>query len=205
MGGLISLLKGNNLTQSRILILGLDNSGKTSLIKTFGIVTQPKKKDEKEIIQEEDDISIIPTIGYNVKEVKYKGLTFNCWDLGGQRNIRGLWKHYYKGSNGIIYVVDSADRERLKESKQELLNLLEDQDLKSVPILIFANKKDKEGALTATELIAQFDLEENIGLQQQGRDWYVESISTLSGDGIENGLKWFASKIKKREKKKDDL
>lgn len=110
-------------------------------------------------------------------------------------------EHYYKGSNGIVYIVDSADVNRLKESKQELYQLLEDPDLKGIPLLIFGNKKDKEGAISATELIAQFELEDSMQLVSEKRDWYVESVSTVTGEGIESGLKWFVSKLKQKNAK----
>ncbi|EFC50406.1 ARF/SAR family small GTPase [Naegleria gruberi] len=195
MGAFLSLFKGANLTQSRILILGLDNSGKTSLLIKMGLKSSKSQTDL------DDDLTVTPTIGYNVKEFSYKGVVFNCWDLGGQKNIRSLWKHYYKGSNGIIYIVDSADHNRLKESKQELFHLLEDPDLKNVPVLIFANKRDKEGAISATELIAKFELEDSLQFVNGKHDWYVESVSTVTGEGIESGLKWLVSKLKQKPSK----
>ncbi|KAF0977145.1 hypothetical protein FDP41_003798 [Naegleria fowleri] len=173
----------------------------------MGLVTSSSngdKKSSKSSSQnnlEDDELTATPTIGYNVKEFAYKGVVFNCWDLGGQKNIRSLWKHYYKGSNGIIFIVDSADHGRLKESKHELYHLLEDPDLRNLPVLIFANKRDKEGAISATELIAQFELEDSIQLVNGKHDWYVESVSTITGEGIESGLKWLVSKLKQKPNK----
>ena len=97
MGAFLSLFKGANLTQSRILILGLDNSGKTSLLIKMGLVTSTSdKKSSKSQTDLDDDLTVTPTIGYNVKEFSYKGVVFNCWDLGGQKNIRSLWSKCFK-------------------------------------------------------------------------------------------------------------
>ena len=79
------------------------------------------------------------------------------WDIGGQREIRPYWKNYYEHTDGLVYVVDSADDMRLKECTEELAGLLGEEELAKVPLLVFANKQDLEMALDAPE-VRQFVL-----------------------------------------------
>lgn len=84
----------------------------------------------------------MPTIGFNVETVQYKNLRFQVWDLGGQTSIRPYWRCYYQNTNAVIYVVDSADPERMGISKQELMAMLEEEELKDAALMVFANKQD---------------------------------------------------------------
>ena len=89
-------------TEARILILGLDNAGKTTIV---------RKLSDQEIA------SVQPTQGFNIKTVMHnEKLKLNIWDIGGQKNIRPYWRTYYDTSNAIIYVIDSSDRRRLEET-----------------------------------------------------------------------------------------
>lgn len=99
----------------RILILGLDNAGKTTILYRL-------QNDSEENIQ------TIPTIGFNVEVLQYKNIKFQVWDLGGQTSIRPYWRCYYPNTDAIIFVVDSCDSERLGVAKQELLAMLEVSD-----------------------------------------------------------------------------
>ena len=84
-------------------------------------------------------------IGFNVETVTYKNLKFQVWDLGGQTSIRPYWRCYYANTNAVIYVVDSADRDRIGTSKEELMAMLEEEELKDAAVLVFANKQDLPG------------------------------------------------------------
>merc|ERR1712167_558660 len=92
-------------------------------------------------------VTTVPTVGFNVETVTYKNLKFQVWDLGGQTSIRPYWRCYYVDTSGIIYVVDSSDSERLGISKDALVGMLAEEELKGVPICIIANKQDMPGAL----------------------------------------------------------
>ena len=70
------------------------------------------------------------------------------WDLGGQTEIRPYWRCYYPKTNALVFVIDSSDKERMDVAKQELFLLMQEEDLKGVPIAILANKQDIEGCLT---------------------------------------------------------
>jgi small GTP-binding protein len=111
--------------EKRILLLGLDNAGKTS------ILFQIKDKNFKQTV---------PTVGLNIEHIVYKRYSMTFWDVGGQATK--LWKHYFDHINGIIFVVDSSDEEKLLFAKEELNKLIRDESLAGVPILIYYNKQD---------------------------------------------------------------
>ena len=90
-------------------------------------------------------VTTIPTVGFNVETVSYKNVKFNVWDVGGQDKIRPLWRHYYTGTQGLIFVVDCADRERIDEARRELHKIINDREMKDAIILVFANKQDVKG------------------------------------------------------------
>ena len=87
----------------------------------------------------------VTAVGFNVETVTYKNVKFNVWDVGGQDKIRPLWRHYYTGTQGLVFVVDSQDRERIDEAKQELHRILSDREMKECLLLVFANKQDLPG------------------------------------------------------------
>ena len=112
--------------EMRILMVGLDAAGKTTILYKLklGEVVTP-----------------IPTIGFNVEEVTYKNISFHVWDVGGQDKIRPLWRHYFQNTQGLIFVIDSNDRERVGEARDELHRMLQEDELRDAVLLIFANKQ----------------------------------------------------------------
>ena len=136
-------------------------------------------------------VTTVPTIGFNVETVQYKNLRFQVWDLGGQTSIRPYWRCYYQNTNAVIYVVDSADTERMGISKQELVTMLEEEELKDAALMVFANKQDLPNAATA-EVIA-----EKLGLSAlKNRQWQIFKTSALKGDGLYDGLDWLISTLR---------
>merc|ERR1712159_647327 len=137
--GLLSLLRGlkKSETEVRILMLGLDNSGKTSILKR---------------LSDEDITHIQPTQGFNIKSLLHEGFKLNVWDIGGQKTIRPYWKNYFENTDALIYVVDSSDRRRVEEAADELAELLEEDKLTGIPVLVFANKQDLVSAVPKEEL-----------------------------------------------------
>lgn len=125
--GLLKLLRSlkKNDQEARILVLGLDNSGKTTILKAMS---------------EEDISTIMPTQGFNIKSLSQDGFKLNVWDIGGQKAIRPYWKNYYENTDALIYVVDSSDEQRISECYDELKSLMEEADLSKVPLLVYANK-----------------------------------------------------------------
>ena len=126
MGSFLSQLSSLfDKREARILMLGLDSAGKTTILFKLKLG---------------EVVSSVPTIGFNVETVEFKNCKFNVWDVGGQDKIRGLWKHYYQNTEGLIYVIDSSDKERLHIAKEELHKMLAEEELKDTVLLVLANK-----------------------------------------------------------------
>lgn len=138
----------------------------------------------------------MPTIGFNMETVVYKNLHFNVWDLGGQTNIRPYWRCYYSNTDAIIYVIDSTDKERIGLTKKELASMLEEEELKSTILLVFANKQDMKGALSEVEISQQ------LGLHAiKDRQWHICKTSALHGQGLTEGLEWLSNAIANKQQK----
>jgi len=162
--------------QMRILMVGLDAAGKTTILYKLKLG---------------EIVTTIPTIGFNVETVEYKNISFTVWDVGGQDKIRPLWRHYYQNTQGLIFVVDSSDRERIQESHDELHKMLNEDELRDAIVLVFANKQDLPNALSVTELT------EKLGLNQLRRKWYVQAACATQGTGLYEGLDWLSSELSK--------
>uniref|UniRef100_A0A7S2DEW5 Uncharacterized protein n=1 Tax=Octactis speculum TaxID=3111310 RepID=A0A7S2DEW5_9STRA len=162
----------------RILILGLDNAGKTTILYKLQNET-------------DEEINTIPTIGFNVETLKYKNIKFQVWDLGGQTSIRPYWRCYYPNTDAIIFVVDSADRERLNVAQQELQAMLEEEELKDSILLVFANKQDQSGALGAQGVSEALRLPDI-----RNRQWSIQETCALKGKGLFEGFDWLVMCIK---------
>ena len=132
---ILSTLFGKN--EIRILILGLDNAGKTTLLNKLQLSSVTET---------------VPTIGFNLETVIYSNLQLQVQDLGGQGTLRPYWRCYYPNTNAVIYVIDRADRERMEIAKKEMLIMLQENDLHSVPLLVFANKEDLHNAMPEAEM-----------------------------------------------------
>jgi len=162
--------------EMRILILGLDGAGKTTILYK---------------LQCGEVITTIPTIGFNVETVTYKNIKFQVWDLGGQTSIRPYWRCYYANTNAIIYVVDSADPDRIGISKEELISMMEEEELKDACLLVFANKQDLPGALTDAQV------SEALGLSNlKNRQWSIYKASAIKGEGLYEGLDWLVNALR---------
>lgn len=96
--------------------------------------------------------TIEPTLGFNINTLEHRGYTLNFWDVGGQKSLRSYWRNYFECTDGLVWVVDSADKMRLEACKTELRVLLEEERLAGATLLILANKQDVPGALSAMEI-----------------------------------------------------
>ncbi|PPS01345.1 hypothetical protein GOBAR_AA19319 [Gossypium barbadense] len=136
-------------------------------------------------------LSTVPTIGFNVEKVQYKNVMFTVWDVGGQEKLRPLWRHYFNNTDGLIYVVDSLDRERIRQAKQEFQAIINDPFMSNAIILVFANKQDLKGAMTPMEV------SEGLGLFDiKNRKWHIQGTCALRGDGLYEGLDWLSETLK---------
>ncbi|XP_022083725.1 ADP-ribosylation factor-like protein 1 [Acanthaster planci] len=178
MGGFFSSIFSSlfGSKEMRILILGLDGAGKTTILYRLHVG---------------EVVTTIPTIGFNVETVKYGNLKFQVWDLGGQTSIRPYWRCYYSNTDAIIYVVDSSDKDRMGISKSELVAMLEEEELKNALLLVMANKQDIEGALTDTQVASELGL-----AALRNRKYQIFKTSALKGDGLEEAMQWLVNELK---------
>ena len=114
------------------------------------------------------------------------------WDLGGQTGIRPYWRSYYPNTNAIVYVIDSTDRDRLEVTKQELMMLIEEEDLRKIPLMVFANKQDVAGALSEMEIADYLQMH-----QIKNRPWAIFKCSALTGYGLNEGMEWISAALQK--------
>ncbi|KAF7085402.1 hypothetical protein CFC21_088839 [Triticum aestivum] len=141
-------------SEMRVVMLGLDAAGKTTILYKLHIG---------------EVLSTVPTIGFNVEKVQYKNVLFTVWDVGGQEKLRPLWRHYFNNTDGLIYVVDSLDRERIGKAKAEFQTIINDPFMLNSVILVFANKQDMKGAMTPMEVC------EGLGLYDlKNRVWHIQ-------------------------------
>ncbi|KAF7143464.1 hypothetical protein RHSIM_Rhsim05G0087600 [Rhododendron simsii] len=189
----------------KILMLGLDASGKTTILYKLKLG---------------DVVAAVPTTGFNVEAVEYKNISFTVWDVGGQDKIRPLWRHYFRNTQGLIFVVDSTDRGRISEARNELHQILGEVggvgtgqrgwdsqmssgafaivpvfkellgELHDATLLVFANKQDLPDAMCASEVADKLCLH---SLRQQR--WYIKGTSATSGQGLYEGLDWLVTNI----------
>ncbi len=162
--------------EMRILMVGLDAAGKTTILYKMKLG---------------EVVNTIPTIGFNVETVEYKNISFNVWDVGGQDKIRLLWRHYYTNTQGLIFVVDSNDRDRIEENREELHKMLGEEELKDAVLLVFANKQDLPGAMSCPEMTEKLGLHTIRG----GRTWFIQATCAVRGDGLVEGLDWLSKHV----------
>mmetsp|Transcript_18462 Transcript_18462/g.39862 ORF Transcript_18462/g.39862 Transcript_18462/m.39862 type:complete len:454 (+) Transcript_18462:20-1381(+) len=155
--------------ENRVLMNGLDGSGKTTLLYKW-------KLDEV--------VTTIPTIGFNVESIKLnKTSVMTAWDVGGRDKIRPLYRHYYQNTDAVIWVVDSNDRDRLEQSRDEISNTLHEDELRNIPLLVLCNKQDLPNAKAVGHLT------DVLGLNQiRDRRIRVLPISATQGRGVDNAL-----------------
>ena len=181
----------------RVVMIGLDNAGKTTICKRI-------KLGDVDFFSGGN--TTVPTIGFNVDEVNFGGSKLVIWDIGGQKKIRDLWRHYYNETDCIIFVVDASDRERmylecdeLKKKGQpyrrdeitetsvlyELGLVLDEPLLNKAPVLFIANKTDIDGCMTEKEIVEKLELN-----MIRNREWKIVCSGIGNFDGIIDGLGW---------------
>ncbi|XP_063152977.1 ADP-ribosylation factor-related protein 1 isoform X1 [Candoia aspera] len=156
-----------------ILILGLDNAGKTTFLE------QTKTRFNKNY-KGMSFSKITTTVGLNIGTIDVGKARLMFWDLGGQEELQSLWDKYYAESHGVIYIIDSTDEERLSESKQAFEKMVTNEILEGVPLLVLANKQDIENCLSIPDIKTAFsDCINKIGK----RDCLTQGCSALTGKG----------------------
>eukprot|EP00096_Caligus_rogercresseyi_P007464 TRINITY_DN25326_c0_g1_i1.p1 TRINITY_DN25326_c0_g1~~TRINITY_DN25326_c0_g1_i1.p1 ORF type:complete len:204 (+),score=59.47 TRINITY_DN25326_c0_g1_i1:159-770(+) len=168
-----------NLGTYHCAMIGLDSSGKTTVLYRL-------KFDQY--------MNTAPTIGFNCEKVRSGGSSFLVWDVGGQDKLRPLWRSYTRCTDGIIFVIDSCQVDRLEEAKLELLKIVKSN--KSVPLLVLANKQDLPEACSTSKL------EGALGLSDLSSPWHIQSTCAVTGDGLQEGMEKLQRMISLRKKKK---
>lgn len=177
---------GNSSTQ--ISMLGLDSAGKTTCLYRLKF---------------NQYTSTNPTVGFNCEKINVdngtaKGSVFTIWDVGGQDKTRPLWKSYTRKADGIIYVVDSTDKERIEEAKIELTKLLRSPETSGLPVVVLANKQDLPGSLECGEVEKLMSLHE----LPAGQLWHVEPTCAVTGEGLDEAVEKMCELIVKKKKGK---
>lgn len=178
--GLLTILKKLKQKEKevRLLMLGLDNAGKTTILKKFN---------------GEDINTISPTLGFNIKTLEHRGFRLNMWDVGGQKSLRSYWQNYFESTDGLIWVVDSADRRRLQDCKDELHALFVEERLLGATLLVFVNKQDLPGALPPSEIKEVLELD-----SIKSHHWQIVPCSAITGENLLTGIDWILDDISAR-------
>lgn len=163
----------------KIVIVGLNNAGKTTILYKLHL---------GQVVQTQ------PTIGSNVEEVRHDNLSFQVWDLGGQENLRANWSMYFEEADAVVFVVDSNDQENMVLAKMELFNVVLHEDLKYSCLLVLANKQDIQGSRNAGEIASDLSLH-----TIRTHEWQIQSCCALTGEGLQEGLTWIASRVRARK------
>ncbi|XP_064393833.1 uncharacterized protein LOC135341252 [Halichondria panicea] len=171
-----------NQQEIKIIMVGLDAAGKTTTLYKMKLG---------------EVVTTIPTIGFNVETVNYKNINFTTWDVGGRGRVRPLWRHYYQNIDVLIFVVDSNDRDRIEECKDELWRFLTEDELKESILLVLANKQDLPNAMSTQEVTEKLDL-----TSIKERNWYIQGSCATKGDGLYEGLDWLKSTLTQQRLKK---
>ncbi|KAK3103103.1 hypothetical protein FSP39_016439 [Pinctada imbricata] len=175
----LASLLGIKKKEANVLFVGLDNSGKTTII----------NKLKPEDAQQHD---VVPTVGFTVEKFKNKSLSFTAFDMSGQGRYRNLWEHYFKECHGIVFVIDSTDKLRFAVAKEELSMLLDHNEIKRkrIPILFFANKMDLRDSVSSVKLSSMLKLEDI-----ENKPWHICSSNGLTGEGLSEGTEWLSREM----------
>merc|ERR1712087_883640 len=140
-------------------------------------------------------VTTIPTVGFNVETIEYKNISFTVWDIGGQDKIRKLWRYYYQNTQAVIFVIDSNDRDRIEDAREELTKMLMEEEMRDAVLLVFANKQDLPNAMTAAVVT------EKLGLHSmRNRQLFMQSTCASTGDGLYEGLDWLSRVVASRSR-----
>ena len=174
--------------KAKILFLGLDNAGKTTLLT---------------VLKNNKVSQMPPTKHAHSEELVIKNVNIHAFDLGGHHAMRKVWREYFPKIDAIVYLVDAADSTRFEESKAELDKLFNNEEIGNIPVLVLGNKIDKNGAVNEDEFRLQLGLatESSFGVQKLdnkgGKSVEVFMCSVFKRIGFKEGLEWLTLKLKK--------
>lgn len=164
--------------QSRVVMMGLDFSGKSTILYKLKL---------------NQTVETFPTVGFNVESLEVaKNVFITVWDVGGQDKLRPNWKEYLEDTDVLIYVVDSSDKARIPDATAELLTVLNNVNMAGIPFLVIANKQDVPDALSTEELVNMLKLE-----NYDDRPWEIEGCSAYTGEGLMDAVNSVLRLLKK--------
>ncbi|KAK6585342.1 hypothetical protein PZA11_002069 [Diplocarpon coronariae] len=177
---MLSILRKARLKdkEMRILMLGLDNAGKTTIVKR---------------IMNEDVNTVSPTLGFIIKTIDYEGANTYTGDVGGQKTLRSYWRNYFEKTDALIWVVDATDRLRMEDCREELHGLLQEERLSGATLLVFANKTDVNGCMDEAEIEEALQLKAIVNHR-----WHTLRCSAITGANLQEGLEWVVEDAKAR-------
>ncbi|XP_041867327.1 ADP-ribosylation factor-like 4ab [Melanotaenia boesemani] len=170
-----------------IVILGLDCAGKTTVLYRLRF---------------NEFVNTVPTKGFNSEKIRVsvggrrRAASFHFWDVGGQEKLRPLWRSYTRCADGIVFVVDSVDGERIEEAKTELHKITRLAENHGVPVLVVANKQDLRDSLSLAHMAAMLALHE----LSAATPWHLQPACAIIGEGLQEGLERLHAMIMKRRK-----
>lgn len=160
---------------AKLFVFGLDRAGKTTLLNR---------------IKDSVFIQTAPTLNVNILQILLNNLQIVCFDVAGQKRFRGSWRKFMDATNGLIFVIDSSDFQRIDEAREELLRVLEYEEAKGLPLLILSNKIDLSSHVTPQDIIRGLHLKE-----LRDRDYNLIETSALNNIGVQEGFSWIAKQI----------
>lgn len=184
MGGLLSKLWrfafGDPQRRFKITIIGLDNAGKTTALYRLleGVVVNTQ-----------------PTVGSNVETIERENVRLQCWDLAGQTPFRQGWTTFFNGTDAILFLVDSSDRARIGEARDELFRVIKDESTANCCILVLANKQDLPNCMSLNDVMESLQLSEI-----KEREWSILPSCSLTGQGLEEAVDWLVMHLNKDSK-----
>ena len=189
MSILMRIARALSLTkdEATIVIVGLDDSGKSSIINHLKMAKQGKGGVKGA------GFEATPTVGFQEEKFSASNINFSVFDMSGQSRYRNLWESYYRDADAIIFVVDSSDRLRVCVAKEELDNMMSHEDFQktNIPLLVFANKMDISGALSAEQCVEELEMDKIVE-----RPWQLVSSNGVTGVGLDVGVAWLSDSIK---------
>jgi len=163
-------------TEHRVVMIGLDNAGKTTILYKLKLNTYAET---------------MPTMGFNMETVQIANVNLVIWDIAGQEKFRPIWNHYLLNCNAIVFVVDAYDRDRMELAFEELWRVIEQPEYNQTPLLVLANKQDLYGAMSSREVAERLRLK-----RLRHSKWNVQGASALRKDGLLEGFTWLSSVLR---------
>ncbi|KAG6542467.1 hypothetical protein Mapa_016157 [Marchantia paleacea] len=166
--------------EMRLALLGLDAGGKTTILYKLQELFPPDPAGEKNV-----DVPMVV-----IEEIHHKNVKFRVWDVDGSQRARSAWRFLVDSTDGLVFVVDSLDRERIDEAAEEFQSIVKDKSLRNSAILVLANKQDMKTALSPVDVCVSLDLH-----SLRNHRWHIVGTSASTGEGLHEGLDWLTNTL----------